>query len=283
MNYQNNMGVYYTYNQNKHKEAARKKRNTLISLLGLFLALLLFGWTYFNYFNGKSINNSLLKSSDSKNDTSGEKAVSSNKSAEVNTITNVSGSKEASINDLNITTNILPKKLTELNALEDKELNLSENSTAVSLASNELNSSMKNLSKITKNMNQEVNSSQEKDLVTSTVTLTSTIKELNSSIENTSIITKSITQEANITEEKNTTKVVVEKKLPLTLYHLYIVSAGETITSIAQHQYNDESMALEIIQANPDLENPNNIKEGQELLLPIVNESKSYSSILHFK
>ena len=42
-------------------------------------------------------------------------------------------------------------------------------------------------------------------------------------------------------------------------------------------------MYIEIIKANPDFDNPNNIKAGEELLLPIVDESKNYSQVLNFK
>ena len=52
---------------------------------------------------------------------------------------------------------------------------------------------------------------------------------------------------------------------------------------IAKKQYGDTGMYIKIVNANPDLSDPDNIYEGQEILLPIVNESKSYSEILNFK
>jgi nucleoid-associated protein YgaU len=52
---------------------------------------------------------------------------------------------------------------------------------------------------------------------------------------------------------------------------------------IAKKQYGDTKMYVKIVNANLDLSNPHNIHEGQELLLPIVDESKSYSDILRFK
>lgn len=75
----------------------------------------------------------------------------------------------------------------------------------------------------------------------------------------------------------------VKEELPLDLYHLYIVSKGESIYQIAKRQYGDTEMYIEIVNANPDLDNPNSIRAGQELLLPIVDESKSYSEILNFR
>ena len=80
-----------------------------------------------------------------------------------------------------------------------------------------------------------------------------------------------------------TSAKIGQKELPKELFHLYVVSKGETIYSIALKEYKDRGMCKKIIKANPDLMNPNNIHEGQELLLPIVDESKSYSHILHFK
>ena len=92
-------------------------------------------------------------------------------------------------------------------------------------------------------------------------------------------------------KEESATKAVVangadaniSKALPTELFHLYVISKGETLYSIALKEYNDRGMYQKIIQANSDLENPNNIHEGQEILLPIVNEAKSYSDILHFR
>ncbi len=88
---------------------------------------------------------------------------------------------------------------------------------------------------------------------------------------NTSVASKGILSDLNKTTA------------PISLYHLYIVQKGETLYDIAKKQYNDTSMYIEIIKANPDFDNPNNIKAGEELLLPIVDESKNYSQVLNFK
>jgi len=71
--------------------------------------------------------------------------------------------------------------------------------------------------------------------------------------------------------------------LPTEMYHLYVVSKGETIYSIAKRQYHDAAMYKKIIKVNPDLVDPNNIHEGQEVLLPIISEQQAYSDILRFK
>ena len=76
---------------------------------------------------------------------------------------------------------------------------------------------------------------------------------------------------------------VVKEELPVDLYHIYIVRKGESIYDIAAKQYGDTGMYLKIVNANKDLVNPNKIHEGEELFLPIVDESKSYSEILNFR
>jgi len=94
-------------------------------------------------------------------------------------------------------------------------------------------------------------------------------------------------REINGSLKESTSKLgsvtVVEENSSVDLYHIYIVSKGESIYDIARKEYGDTQMYIKIVNANPDLTNPNKIREGQELYLPIVDESKSYSSILHFK
>ena len=280
MNYQSNMGVYYTYNQNKQKEAARKKRNLLITLLSMLLMLLLFAWASFTYFNNPIEN----KNADSKSDTS-EETNTNTKEETLNVkstpMQNIDKVQVPSTNDLDAKLSIPSQEMINSTTVLDKELGLIERTTALSSVDNEFNKTIKSISNTVAH---DLNSTKEKSLLRSSGTLTSSNTDLNTSLKSISERTKTAIQELNTTkEENNKEKVVVEKKLPLVMYHLYIVSAGETISSIAKSQYDDPTMSIEIIQANPDLENPNNIKEGQEILLPIVDESKSYSDILHFK
>ena len=108
--------------------------------------------------------------------------------------------------------------------------------------------------------------------------------------ESTMMVTPTISEKeksvtAVVADKANATDINISKKppLPMETFHLYVISKGETIYSIALKQYNDRAMYQKIIEANPDLENPNSIHEGQEILLPIVDEQKSYSDILHFK
>jgi nucleoid-associated protein YgaU len=94
-------------------------------------------------------------------------------------------------------------------------------------------------------------------------------------------------QEINSSLKESTSKLgtvtVVEDNSSIDLYHIYVVSKGESIYDIARKEYGDTQMYIKIVKANPELTNPNKIREGQELYLPIVDESKTYSSILHFK
>jgi len=49
----------------------------------------------------------------------------------------------------------------------------------------------------------------------------------------------------------------------------YTVQAGDTLSKISQHFYGDGSKYMDIYYANRDkIEDPNNIKEGQELTIP---------------
>jgi hypothetical protein len=239
MNYQSNMDVYYTYDQEQNEQTNTKKINILIAILILFISLL-FAWIYLNYFKGNELNSLSKKNSYSESNIPSE--------------TDIKTSKET------LKVNI------------DKPLKESIKSSPI-VNKEELKKASKNdLDIKTSKLNKEVS------LVKTTAKVTSSSKELNSSLKSISQIKKVSVQDLNTTK-----KVKVESKLPLIVYHLYIVSKGETITSIAQSQYNDSSMSIQIIEANPDLNNPNNIKEGQEILLPIHSEGKSYTDILRFR
>lgn len=48
----------------------------------------------------------------------------------------------------------------------------------------------------------------------------------------------------------------------------YTVQRGDTLTSIARAEYGEDSYWLKIREANPDLANPDQIKEGQVIFLP---------------
>ena len=124
----------------------------------------------------------------------------------------------------------------------------------------------------------DMNISLKKDFNASFAQLKDT--DTNSSIEKNTSLLKVATLEQNSSLKQEN---LVDENVSVELYHVYIVSKGETIYDIARKEYGDTQMYIEIVNANQDLENPNKIREGQELFLPIVNESKSYSEILHFK
>lgn len=87
----------------------------------------------------------------------------------------------------------------------------------------------------------------------------------------------------NISAKEKVLSTELNEPVPSEMFHLYIVSKGENLHAIAEKQYGDRSMYIKIVNANLDLLDPNNIHAGQEILLPIVNEEKSYSDILRFK
>jgi len=253
MNYQTNEKAYYAYARENRKTKKNRFKNGLIwFILGAILLGLV--WTYLNYFTKSDLE--INREVDNSNIAKVESVREKDSSTKLQKIESV-----AKVDVSNIKTD--EKNLKSLpSALKANEANqsmissslLSPKILATSMVSGELTSKI------------IVNS--EKNLSTESSLFTARTEWLNSSQE---VI------------DNNNTKKSVEEALPTELFHLYIVSRGETIYDIARKQYGDTAMYTEIVNANVDLEDPNSIKAGQELLLPIREEMKGFSEILHFK
>jgi len=311
MNYQNNIDAYYAYAKENHKRRKREERSTWLWLIGSILVL--FGvWAYFSNLNllngfGNEAENS--KNNLSKmvldDDTSKKDEVSQNikVSQNNNVMRNDTISKEIEINKKRENRVEREKTPFDLNSKKDMHSNKDMN------INKDMNSNKSQLSSksVPQNIGQEtvtivpvavVNGND----VNSTQTHTQNVaiglrgnenipmglrekSEINGSSrveENTLVQGRELN--SSVEENIEPSKVVnLEENSSINLYHIYIVSKGENIYDIARKEYGDTQMYVEIVNANKDLENPNKIREGQELFLPIVNESKSYKDILHFK
>ena len=289
MNYQNNINAYYSYAEENNK-ITRKERKKILILFFVLLMLLLLGWTYFNYFTSDKF-----------------------KSISVpNEATSISTKSDIPIVDgvKNVKVDSIIKKTSEKNniLLSPMEKEISP-ATLVAKTTQQEPASLKETSKknnsMDKNIKIDVNpllptkqepdslkeSSMDKNTQAEVNLLVPLKKEINLSTlsveeisETATSLKENTTSKESMKSTENTKKKeVIVNKIPEILYHVYIVSAGETIYDIAKKQYGDTAMYIKIVEANLDLTTPDKIYEGQELFLPIVNEAKSYTEILNFK
>ncbi len=290
MNYQGNIDAYYSY-ANENEKVSRVTRKRIYSGVLLFLLLGFLIWAYFNIFHwgdpkkivevnkveqhkgldaltfGKNSKIETLEKEqkiltvkslvNSKNNEKGM-AVSIEKSElEKREVQKGKNVKEK------ILTPVMPMSVTKVN-----ELNGSSRAMQSTQATPQV---MEKATQVAENNLSIGNQMVDKNvIVTDSEVIDRNISTLNKVVVNTDT-------------NKTTTNVSNEPKVPMQLYHLYIVQKGETLYDIARKQYNDTTMYVEIINANPDFENPDEIKVGQEILLPIVDEAKTYSQILNFK
>ena len=294
MNYQNNIDAYYAYAKENHKRRKKEERVTWLWLIASII--MLFGvWAYYSNLNllnvlgmdenssksnasemslvddlnnenelGKSIkvssNNNLVNNEKSEK-SKDERETSSDMALKENSKTQplVFGNSTKEIAKDHMPIGLL--KVAEKNNSKEKKSSIEENNLTIFQNSSDMNSSLM------------------KDNNTSLILTKGA--DINGSIDKNSSLLKVDSLEQNsstIVEDKS-----LEENVSVELFHVYIVSKGETIYDIARKEYGDTQMYIEIVNANQDLENPNKIHEGQELFLPIVNESKSYSDILHFR
>jgi len=289
MNYQNNIDAYYAYAKENHKRRRKEKRAIWLWLIAAIMVLLGV-WAYLSNLNLLNLldaegNSSKHSSSEtipvdnlSKEDEA-NRNIDISKNNDSSRVIEINNKNERNLANREMPAALISKKDTNL----DSDLNKSniqrikssvnikeEKVTVVSEAivkNDDSNSSLKMSPAMALNKRLDINNSLKSDGNTS-LSLLKTPADINSSSEKDNSILTRTTLEQNVSVE---------------LYHVYIVSKGETIYDIARKEYGDTQMYVEIVNANQDLENPNKIREGQELFLPIVNESKSYSDILHFK
>ncbi len=289
MNYQGNIDAYYSYaNENRKTKGIFKKNILTWLLLLLFIGFLI--WAYFKIVNkgllGTEMSNITQLEPTKSESTERIKSVMKERSTKIKA--EAPPSEKPSIetpnmkipSSLKVNAKKLPVQKPTNEVLSQPSRELPTKTTAIlattpssvlnALPLKEANSSTAKVTVATQNLK-----SLEKNSTLSQIVRT----------ENNSTLSHTIT--ADKTVESNLTKTVknepVEPTVPVILYHLYVVQKGETLYDIAKKQFNDASMYKEIIKANPDYENPNAIKAGDEILLPIVDESKSYAQILHFK
>lgn len=285
MNYQGNIDAYYSYaNENRKTKGIFKKNILTWLLLLLFIGFLI--WAYFNIVNkglvGTEMSNITQLEPSKSESTERIKSVMKERSTKIKAETPHSEKPSIETPNMKIPSSLkvnaqkLPvqKPTNEVLSQPSRELPTKTTTILATTPSSVLNALPLN----------EANSSTAKVTVA-----TQNLKSLeqNGTLSHTITATATATATADKTVESNLTKTVknepVEPTVPVILYHLYVVQKGETLYDIAKKQFNDASMYKEIIKANPDYENPNAIKAGDEILLPIVDESKSYAQILHFK
>jgi len=321
MNYQNNIDAYYAYAKENYKRRKKEERATWLWLIASILVL--FGvWAYFNnlnLFNGfgsseeegskKSLskvvfaNDTTQKSRNevgktvnvSQNREMSKKAIVQKEIAQKKMMKNDNGTKSVDLNQKRVTHEKRPFELAS-----KKDINTKQESNRVT---KEAKAPLVNVAKtnapkpqdqvkivpmaVVNENAKDTNISALKESIAMGLTKKS---DINSSlkVEGSRSVAFLENREINgSSKEESASKLgavtVVEENSSVDLYHIYIVSKGESIYDIARKEYGDTQMYIKIVNANPELTNPNKIREGQELYLPIVDESKSYSSILHFK
>ena len=288
MNYQGNIDAFYSY-ANENRKVGLVTRKRVYSGVLLFLLLGFLVWAYFNIFHWgdeqKSVETNKVEQRE------GLDALTFGKNSKIETLEKEqkmlaakelenSKNNEKSVNaslqereikkDNNIkekiATLVMPMTVTKANELNGSSMAMQTTQASQQLMGTAIQLVENNLSVANKMVDKNV-------IVTASEVIDANISTLN----------KSVNIDTNGTTTADSNIVLNEPKVPMQLYHLYIVQKGETLYDIARKQYNDTSMYVEIINANPDFENPDDIKVGQEILLPIVDESKTYSQILNFK
>jgi len=311
MNYQNNIDAYYAYAKENHKRRRKEKKTTWLWLIASII--ILFGvWAYLSNLNLLN----LLDSDDNSSKNTSEKMILAddqpiNDKANKNTESayNDDFPKDIEANngsEKSIEKEEKPYDLPSKEVIENHP-GISENITNEMKNENhpglpeKITNDMANVEHpgaLDKNISEMIKDAHPTELLKGIEQNNSLDK--NASIEfnklsdinislnkenNSSLVLKS-GRDGNMSIDKNNTILKVEnieQNVSVELYHVYIVSKGETIYDIALKEYGDTKMYKKILNANQDLKNPNKIHVGQELFLPIVNESKSYSDILHFK
>ena len=268
MNYTNNIDKYYIhshYNSVKEKETNRNKVLWLFLLIGILLSGLFFLYKSYQFNEmTTTYENSEVKKAKVTNS-----SVTGMAESQVTATEKIVSEKEETVPM--IPSSAINSAIEKLEIVESQKL-IESTRESVLLDSkidgnhNKIESAMKSSTDLEATKSSSLLASETlKEQATAT---SSTISEKEKSA------TSAVTHGADAN---------VSKSLPTELFHLYVISKGETLYSIALKEYNDRGMYQKIIKANPDLENPNNIHEGQEILLPIVNEAKAYSDILHFR
>ena len=279
MNYQGNIDAFYSY-ANENRKVSLVTRKRIYSGVLLFLLLGFLIWAYFNIFHWGEQNKAVDANKIEQH--KGLDALTFGKSSKIETLEKeqkmiaVKSLENSKNNEKSINTPIKESEVKKDNNVKEKIATLVTPMTATKI--NELNGSsmvMEKVAQVVENNLSVANNMVDKNvIVTASEVIDANISVLNKAVN---IV------DTNGTTPSNSNSASNEPKVPMQLYHLYIVQKGETLYDIARKQYNDTSMYVEIINANPDFENPDNIKVGQEILLPIVEESKSYSQILNFK
>ena len=309
MNYTNNIDKYYIhahYNQMNDRQSNRNKILWLLLLSGILLAGL---WFLYQSYQFDQMNNGDEESKLEKSVMVKTEAQSKPITPVQHTITTTRKAKEdkkETLKKVAVTTTpavvahtgkttarptVTPdtKPLEKLNVVESQKLNSSsrESVLALKLAKQDAQiASRKSLATIKSHAEKQTTTNSTKVVENGTIkkesgatTAVQTMSEKTKSATATTVATITTAKATDV----NSSSTVLSELLPAEMFHLYVISKGETLYSIALKQYNDRTMYKKIIEANPDLENPNNIHVGQEILLPIINEAKSYSDILHFK
>jgi len=261
MNYTNNIDKYYIhahYNSVREKETNRNKVLWLLLLIGILLSGLFFLYKAYQF---NEMTNVYTKNES-------EKSKVENASTTRIVESNVIASKETSSKKEKTTSLVASSAInTAIEKLEIVESQKLTDSTRESVLSSKINEKQKKMGLAKENSVKVINE-------TSKTSLDQSVLASGATLGLDSTLTTPIAKVSDVN---------LSKVLPMETFHLYVISKGETLYSIAKSQYNDRGMYQKIIEANPDLENPNSIHEGQEILLPIVDEQKSYSDILHFK
>ena len=278
MNYQNNIDAYYAYAKENHKRRKRKEKKFRWLWLIVPLIVLLGVFTYFSNLN---LQNLLGVKNESAKNSSSEIALADNstKDDEVNKNIKVRNNNDFSrgIETNKRVANTEEREKTPYDLFSKKNTKSHPGAFENITKDNVTKEILKDDIKIKSPKEMEKNDSLEHSLIEDRKSSDMNIS-LKRDINTSLVLLKGKDVNSSLKEE-----TVVEKNVSVELYHVYIVSRGETIYDIARKEYGDTQMYIEIVNANQDLENPNKIREGQELFLPIVNESKSYSEILHFK
>jgi len=254
MNYQNNIDAYYAYAKENKKRRKKEERVTWIWLI-VSIIILCIVWAYFSNLNPLN----LLDTKD---------IGAKDNLSKVILVDKVDEKSEKEMNS----EKILLEKVTQ---------NIPKENSPMSAMKLDKGSD----TKITDVNTTDTNTSVEESILMA-LTKTTDINTSLLKVDGNASVALVKGTDTNASLEDNASKVKMaslDQNKSVDLFHLYIVSKGESIYDIASKQYGDTEMYIKIVNANPDLINPNKIREGQELFLPIINESKSYSDILHFK
>lgn len=283
MNYQENFIYYNT----KQRQIEKSKTNLLISLL-IVLLLLVMSALLYNYFVYERNRDEPVIT----NPLSNEVKQESLKAQSLEVVTSNAEQlnlpkKETLVQESIVSVETARKKeavLPLVNGELTKDNNLlKQKINPIPIIPNETTTLLKDKDSIV--TQKTIENTVDKTLATNTSTQEiQIVKEI---ILEKELINQKVNSETLTTSDINTTKnakmtIPPKEELPQELFYAHTVKTGENINTISMKYYGTTDNYVQIVEANQNLENPNNLSIGEEILIPILDETSEYFHILSF-